>query len=138
MARVTKKRDVHWPSLNQQGPALADVPKLEKGENRIGIFKRGRPSRQEPSEKPGIYFFRNKRTKEVDYVGETKNLKRRKKQHLDSKTFKKLDLEVHWFESKEADGRSTSRTRRQHESSKIDRHKPCLNQRRGGGGRKAR
>jgi hypothetical protein len=138
MARVTKKRDVHWPSLNQQGPALADVPKLEKGENRMGIFKRGRPSRQEPSDKPGIYFFRNKRTKKVDYVGETKNLKRRKKQHLASKTFKKLDLEVHWFESKEADGRSTSRTRRQHESSKIDRHKPLLNQRRGGGGRKAR
>ena len=70
----------------------------------MGIFKRGRPSRQEPSDKPGIYFFRNKRTKEVDYVGETKNLKRRKKQHLASKTFKKLDLEVHWFESKEADG----------------------------------
>ena len=137
MARATEKRDAHWPSLNQQGPTLADVPKLEKGENRMGIFKRGRPSRQEPSDKPGIYFFRNKRTKKVDYVGETKNLKRRKKQHLASKTFKKLDLEVHWFESKEADGRSTSRTRRQHESSKIDRHKPRLNQRRGGGGRKA-
>lgn len=103
----------------------------------MGIFKRGRPSRQEPPDKPGIYYFRNKVTKKVDYVGETKNLKRRKKQYLAAKTSKKLDLEVHWFEFKVADGRSTSRTRRQHESSKIDRHKPRLNQRSGGGGRLA-
>jgi len=34
-----------------------------------------------------------------------------------------------------ADGRSTSRTRREHESQKIDIHNPPLNQRRGGGGR---
>ena len=101
----------------------------------MGIFKRGRPSRQEPPDKPGIYYFRNKGTKKVDYVGETKNLNRRKKQYLASK---KLDLEVHWFEFKVADGRSTSRTRRQHERSKIDRHKPRLNQRRGGGGRVGR
>lgn len=101
----------------------------------MGIFKRGRPSRQEPPDKPGIYYFRNKQTNNVDYVGETENLKRRKKQHL---TSRKLDLEVHWFEFKVADGRSTSRTRRQHESLKIDRHKPRLSQRRGGGGRTAR
>ena len=101
----------------------------------MGIFKRGRPSRQQPPDKPGIYYFRNKTTKKVDYVGEAKSLKRRKEQHLASK---KLDLKVHDFESKVADGRSTSRTRRQHERSKIDQHKPCLNQRRGGGGRMAR
>lgn len=104
----------------------------------MGIFKRGRPSRKEPRDKPGIYYFRNKRTKKVDYVGETKNLKRRRKEHVTSKTSRKLNLEVHWFEFKEADGRSSSRTRRQHERSKIDRHKPRLNQRRGGGGRMAR
>ena len=101
----------------------------------MGIFKRGRPSRKEPSEKPGEYYFRNKTTKKVDYVGETNNLKRRKKEHTDSG---KLDQNEHWFESKEADGRSSSRTRREHEKSKIDRHKPRLNMRRGGGGRKAR
>ncbi len=104
----------------------------------MGIFKRGRPSRKEPPDKPGIYYLRDKDTKKVDYVGETSNLKRRKKQYLASKTSNKLDPDAHWFEFKEADGRSTSRTRRQHESSKIDRHKPRLNQRRGGGGRTAR
>ena len=100
----------------------------------MGIFKRGRPSRQEPPDKPGIYYFRNKLTKKVDYVGETKSLKRRKKEYIASQ---KLDLEVHWFEFKKADGRSTSRTRRQHERLKIERHKSRLNQRRGGGGRPA-
>ena len=100
----------------------------------MGIFKRGRPSRKEPSNKPGLYFFRNKRTKKVEYVGETNDLKRRKKEHLSSR---KLDMEIYWFESKEADGRSTSRTRRRHEKSKVDRHDPRLNQRRGGGGRPA-
>ena len=44
----------------------------------MGIFKRGRPSRKEPSNEPGLSVFRNKRTKRVDYIGETNNLKRRK------------------------------------------------------------
>ncbi len=101
----------------------------------MGIFKPGRPSRQGPPNQPGMYYFRNKRTGNVDYVGETKSLKRRMAEHTASKT---LDLAVHWFESKVADGRSTSRTRRKHESSKIAQHTPRLNRRRGGGGRRAK
>lgn len=42
------------------------------------------------------------------------------------------------FEYKEADGRSTSNTRRQHEKEKIKQHKPPLNKSKGGEGRKAR
>ena len=98
----------------------------------MGIFKRGRPSQQQPPDKPGIYYFRNKRTRKADYIGEANNLKRRKKQHIASK---KLDPETHEFEFKVADGRSTSKTRRQHEEKKIDHHKPKMNKRRGGGGR---
>ena len=100
----------------------------------MGIFKPGRPSRKGPPDKPGIYYFRNKRTGNVDYVGESKSLKRRMAEHLASGA---LALATHWFESKVADGRSTSRIRRKHERSKISQHKPRLNRRRGGGGRKA-
>ena len=101
----------------------------------MGIFKRGRPSRQRPPEKPGIYYIRDKATGNVAYIGETSNLKRRMAEHL-AKAL--LDLAVQWFEYKVADGRSTSRTRRQHERSKIEQHEPRLNRRRGGGGRTSR
>ena len=47
----------------------------------MGIFKRGRPSQQTPPAKSGLYYLRNKRTGDVDYVGETSNLKRRKAEH---------------------------------------------------------
>lgn len=39
------------------------------------------------------------------------------------------------FEWKEADGRSTSKTRRSHEQKKIEQHKPILNKSIGGEGR---
>ena len=41
------------------------------------------------------------------------------------------------FEYKVADGRSTSKTRREHEKQKIEQHKPSLNKSKGGEGRKA-
>lgn len=41
------------------------------------------------------------------------------------------------FEWKEADGRSTSKTRREHEQKKIEQHKPPLNKSVGGEGRLA-
>ena len=92
----------------------------------MGIFKPGRPSRQNPPDKPGYYYFRNKDTGKVDYVGETVSLKLRMAQHLASKA---LDLTVHWFEYKVADGESSSSTRREHESSKITKYLPRLNRR---------
>ena len=101
----------------------------------MGVYKRGRPSRQNPPDKPGMYYFRSKDTGVVDYIGETSNLKRRRAQHLIAGG---ASVVVSWyFEWKKADGRSTSKTRRQHERSKIDQHKPRLNRRRGGGGRRA-
>ncbi len=41
------------------------------------------------------------------------------------------------FEFKEADKRSTSNTRREHEQKKIAQHKPSLNKSKGGEGRPA-
>ena len=41
------------------------------------------------------------------------------------------------FEYKEADKRSTSKTRREHERNKIEHHKPSQNKSIGGEGRKA-
>ena len=99
----------------------------------MATFKPGRWSRQDPPSKPGLYRFRNKETSEIDYQGDTNDLRRRMGEHLRS------DLEVsrdtHHFEWKQADGRSTSRTRRIQERIKIDSDKPRLNRRRGGGGR---
>lgn len=39
------------------------------------------------------------------------------------------------FEWKQADGRSTSKTRREHEQKKIKQHDPSLNKSKGGEGR---
>ena len=101
----------------------------------MSTFKPGRPSRQTPPDKPGVYYARNKDTRAADYIGETASLKRRMAQHIIVGTF---SLVTHWFEWKQADGRSTSSTRRQHERGKIARHKPDLNKRAGGGGRKSK
>ena len=102
----------------------------------MGIFRRGRPSRQAPPHKPGLYRFRNRNTGEIDYIGETGNLARRIADHLRSS--KPLSRATHHAEWQAADGRSTSRTRRAHERVKIDQHKPRQNKRGGGGGRRAK
>ena len=103
----------------------------------MGIFKRGRPSRQEPPRQPGIYRFRNKDTGKIDYIGESANLIRRISEQFRSKNMS-VSPETHYAEWKIADGRSTSRTRRAHETREIEQHQPRLNRRRGGGGRRAR
>lgn len=101
----------------------------------MGIFKKGRPSRQAPPDGPGLYRFRNKLTSVIDYIGETADLRGRKTQHLRSDL--PVSPDTHDFEWKSADGRSTSATRRAHEKMQIDRHLPPLNRRRGGGGRRS-
>ncbi len=102
----------------------------------MGTYKKGRPSRQQPSASPGEYRWRNRETGGVDYVGETSNLSRRKNQH--ERSDKPVSSDTHHYEWQHADGRSTSNTRREHERSKIEQHKPSFNQRSGGGGRNAR
>ena len=102
----------------------------------MGIFKQGRPSRQKPPRRSGLYRFRNKRTGTVDYLGETSDLLRRIGEHFRSDS--PVSPGTHHAEWQAADGRSTSRTRRQHESRKIDQLNPSMNRRRGGGGRTSR
>lgn len=101
----------------------------------MGTYKPGRPSRQNPPNAAGEYRWKNQETGNVDYVGETSNLSRRKDQH--ERSDKPVSSDTHHYEWKQSDGRSTSNTRREHERSKIDQHSPPLNQRGGGGGRKA-
>lgn len=98
------------------------------------LYKPGRPSKQEPPEKPGEYRWRNKETGCIDYYGEACNLKRRAYQHEHSE--KPVGRETHDFEWKQADGRFSVEARRDHERAKIEQHKPSLNQRAGGAGRK--
>ena len=102
----------------------------------MGIFKRGRPSRQTPPRSPGLYRWVDKGTEHIDYVGETNDLRRRHYEHVRSSS--PFSGESHHFEWKRADGRSTSRTRRQIEKEKIAKHHPPLNSNSGGGGRRAR
>ena len=87
----------------------------------MGVYKRGRPSRQEPPSSPGQYIFRDRKTGERVYIGETSTLKLRIAKHLASGVF---SLVTHLVEWKLADRRSTSKTRREHERRKIDQHKP--------------
>lgn len=101
----------------------------------MSTYRPGRPSKQEPPNAPGEYRWRNKDTGSVDYVGETNDLARRKCQH--ERSDKPVSSSTHDFEWKQADGRSTSNTRREHERDKIEKHNPPFNQRGGGGGRKA-
>jgi excinuclease UvrABC nuclease subunit len=96
-------------------------------------YKPGRPLKCEPPCVPGEYRFRNKRTGKIDYIGETRNLKRRKLEH--DRSEKSISSSTHDFEYKLADGRSTSNSRRKHEKSKIEQYNPRYNERSGGAGR---
>lgn len=95
------------------------------------IYKPGRPSTQDPPKAPGAYQLRQ--NGKLMYQGETNDLARRKGEHIRSGLLPPEGK----FAWKQADGRSTSKTRRTHESEKIQQHSPPWNQRGGGGGRKA-
>ena len=106
----------------------------------MSTYKPGRPEKYFPTtgkgnvppELPGEYRLRDE-SGVIQYIGETSNLKRRINQHLNTGKLAK-----NWsFEYKVADGRSTSRTGREHEQEKIDQHNPLLNKSRGGEGRPA-
>lgn len=100
----------------------------------IGILKRDRPSRREPPNAPGIYRFRDKATGKTEYIGETVNLRKRKKQHGDSGKLRSQ----HHFEWQQADSISTSKTKRRIEKEHIRKYQPTLNRDVGGSGRLAR
>ena len=97
-------------------------------------YKSGRPSKQAPPEKAGHYQWRDKKTGTIAYVGETGNLQQRKQQHEQSNM--PVSSKTHDFEWKQADGRFSVDSRREHEKKKIETFNPPLNERAGGGGRK--
>lgn len=104
------------------------------------MYKPGRPSKFNPTtgkgHKPpssaGEYRIRDEKGN-MAYVGETVNLKRRTQQHIRSGKL----AENYTIEYKVADGRASSRTRREHERLKIKQHNPPLNKSIGGEGRPA-
>ena len=98
----------------------------------------GRPRRFRPGtddnsalpEQAGEYRIRG--AKGIEYVGETRNLKRRINEHRRSGKLGPREC----VDYKVADGRSTSTTRRKHEKRSIRKHSPGRNKRNGGGGRR--
>ena len=106
----------------------------------MSIYKPGRPNKynpstdsgQKPPAKPGEYRMRDEKGR-ITYVGETNDLSRRTKEHI--RTGKLATSNT--IEYKVADGRSSSRTRREHEQKSIAKHKPTVNKSKGGEGRPA-
>lgn len=107
----------------------------------MSTYKPGRPKKynpktgagDKPPAKPGEYRIRDK-SGNITYVGETNNLRRRTNEHVNTG---KLN-EKHTLEYKIADGRSSSRTRREHEQKKIQQLSPSQNKSKGGEGRTAK
>ncbi|MCL1882552.1 MAG: GIY-YIG nuclease family protein [Defluviitaleaceae bacterium] len=103
----------------------------------MGIFKPGRSSKyrpggNKPPPNPGLYNIRDAKGA-IIYTGETNNLQRRAGEHERGG----LLGQGHSYEYKEADGRSTSRTRREYEQKRIAENDPPRNQSGGGEGRPA-
>lgn len=110
----------------------------------MSAYKPGRPNKynpttgvgQKPPAKPGEYRIRDA-AGEITYIGETNNLARRTGEHQRSGKLPTGAGQNSTIEYKVADGRSSSRTRREHEREKIAKHQPPLNKSKGGEGRPA-
>lgn len=110
----------------------------------MSIYKPGRPTKynpstdvgQKPPASPGEYRIRNE-AGSIVYISETNNLARRTREHIRSGKLPAGEGCRSTIEYKVADGRSSSRTRREHEQLKISQHQPALNKSRGGEGRPA-
>lgn len=109
----------------------------------MAAYKPGRPVKYNPTtgagtkppKVPGEYRIRDA-SGEISYIGETNNLARRTAEHIRTGKLP-TGTDGGTIEFKIADGRSTSRTRREHEREKIKQHQPPLNKSRGGEGRPA-
>lgn len=108
----------------------------------MSMYKPGRPTvyspysakvgTKPPRKTPGEYrIFASDGS--IAYVGETCDLARRIREHQRSGKINPTDRPTVAF--KVADGRSSSRTRREHERQKISQHNPTLNCSGGGEGR---
>lgn len=108
----------------------------------MSIYKPGRPGKYDPftgkgsppPSAPGEYRIRDA-AGSIAYVGETNDLRRRMGEHLRRGKLAQEETRGGTLEWKTADGRSSSRTRRQHEQAKIAQHDPPLNRSVGGEGR---
>lgn len=101
-----------------------------------GRYTNVKPGKKVPA-KPGAERYVSKKTGKVVYQGETSNLRSRmSKQKSDKMPYTKKSY--YQAQYKVADGRSTSKTRREHEKKKVREKDPPFNRRAGGGGRKAK
>ena len=102
----------------------------------VGITKKGRPSRQDPPDQLGLYRLTSKSTGE--YRIHRRNLRSRSGVKANNSGRTSLyHLRLTILNGRLPIGRSTSRTRREHERRRIDEHNPTLNRKRGGGGKHA-
>ena len=114
-----------------RGGAL-DVPRfgLKWGTSNLAANTKVRPGEKIPN-KPGAERWVSKKTGKVVYQGESSNVNQRIAQQ------KTRQEDIHPWELREAqyklaDGRSTSKTRREHERRTIERHNPRFNKSGGG------
>jgi hypothetical protein len=107
------------------------------------IYKSGRPIEcrysngvftRLPPEKPGEYRLLDENRK-ILYIGQTSNLKRRMHEHMHSGKIGSGSGMAVIFAYKVADGRVSHSSLTEHETAKIRKHQPIMNQRGGGGGR---
>lgn len=106
----------------------------------MGTYKPGRYTKVRPGEKipnkPGAERWISKKTGKVVYQGESSNVNQRiAQQKRDKMPYTRGNYEPQY---KLADGRSTSKTRREHERRTIERHNPRFNKSGGGEGRPAK
>ena len=107
---------------------------------KMGTYKRGRYTKVRPGKKipnkPGAERWVSKKTGKVVYQGESSNVNQRiAQQKRDKMPYTRGNYQAQY---KLADGRSTSKTRREHERRTIERHKPRFNKSGGGEGRHAK
>lgn len=82
---------------------------------------------------PGMYRHRNKITNEIDYVGQTNNIRKRQQEHTRSG---KLNPDTQYVQYGTCRDGSSKDTMLQTEKNHIKRHKPSGNSTGGGNGRK--
>lgn len=84
-------------------------------------------------DKPGVYRHINKETGEIDYVGQTDNLRKRQQEHARAG---KLDTNTQYVQFSEAKPDATKDDLCNTEVSHISRHNPTGNTTKGGNGRR--
>ena len=143
---VTKWYNTYGMNMLPSGMTLSPLFHSRKGFTfageviKMGTYKRGRYTKVRPGEKipnqPGAERWVSKKTGKVVYQGESSNVGNRiAAQKRDKKPYTRGNYEAQY---KVADGRSTSKTRREHERKKIAQHKPRFNKSSGGEGRRAK